>query len=210
MTFTSRLIILLAAITFLLQFSCKDSGTGPAPGEWQPLGWEGKLVPQLVLVDNYLFACAARDGLYRLNVAVAEEQWQYLGFADSTPSRQLDYGVTSLYHNSVTNELLVGLGAQPESLFIGIFRSADLGLTWIPSDSGIRTGQYPRSSEISSLSGSPHSSNTVYAGLLATIYKSDDGGRFWAPLYGVRGAGGLGINALRVAPSAPNEIWAGG
>ncbi len=201
------------ACVIVLQMSCKESGTGPSIpriGEWELLGLEGKLVSNLVLVNNYLFACAGKDGLFRFNLDESNSQWTYLGFADSTPIRALDYGVRTIIYEPVSNELFVGISAQPESLAIGVFRSTDLGNSWVPSDGGIRFDTYPRSSEIASLARSPHDQNILFAGLLSTIYKSGDRGRVWHRVYGHREAGGLGINAIRISPTNPNEMWAGG
>jgi len=193
-----------------LQLACKDSGAGPGTESWERLGLEGKLVPNLVLVNNYLFACAGKDGLFRLDLHKSNAQWRYVGFADSTPIRELDYGVRILIHEPISNELFVGIGAQPESLATGIFRSSDLGNSWVPSDSGIRFDTYPRSSEIASLARYPHDRNILFAGLLSTIYKSEDRGRSWHRVYGVREAGGLGVNAIGFSPINASEIWAGG
>lgn len=135
-----KLILNLTLICVLLftAFSCNDKGVDPIIGEWENLGLEGKLVNDIKLIDTYLYACAGKDGLYRLDLSKSNSAWSYLGFADSGLFRQLDYGVTSLIKIQSSNEFLIGLATYRDSTEIGIFRSSETNLTWIPSDSGIR------------------------------------------------------------------------
>ncbi len=209
-----RFINLLLCIVLLLLFNCKKNSSGISTqnqvGEWQSLGLEEKLVNDLVLINDYLYACAGRDGLYRLNRYTSNAQWEYLGFADGDLYRQLDYGVTTLLYLPATNELLLGVNTHRDTAEIGVFRSSDFGQTWIPSDSGIRTQSHPKSSQIHFLCRDPNFSNVVFAGLSSTIYKSTNNGDTWNKVYGIREAGGLGINVIRFSLANPNEVWAGG
>lgn len=66
----------------MLFIGCEDSSTDTLDGHWEFLGLEEKLVLDLVLSNNHLYACAGKDGLFRLDVEEAEAEWQYLGFAE--------------------------------------------------------------------------------------------------------------------------------
>ncbi|MCH8068601.1 MAG: hypothetical protein IID16_04930 [Candidatus Marinimicrobia bacterium] len=194
---------------FLLFSGCEDdTAVTWDVGEWEFLGLEGKLVPELVLSDSFLYACAGKDGLFRLNLT-GQVEWEYLGFADSTVFRELPYGVTSVYIDELSNVIFVGIATSSPN-GIGLFRSEDGGLNWIPSDSGINTEQYPWSTDVQSLNSysSPH--KVILVGLTATIYRSLDGGLSWNLAWGNRDAGSLGINAIRFNIAEPNYIWAGG
>ena len=196
-------------VIILLQLSCKNNSTGPEIGKWELLGLEEILVNDLKLIDNYLYACAGKDGLFRLNLNNSNNQWEYLGFADKGLYKQLDYGVTSIVKIPSTNELLIGIATHRDSSETGLFRSSDNGITWTTSDSGIGSEQYQKRSEIVTLIIDIYSTNTLYAGLTATIYKSIDGGLSWNLKRGIHGTG-LGINSIIIAQTKPNQIWAGG
>ena len=197
-------------VILLLQLSCNNNSIVPEIGKWELLGLEGKLVNDLKLIDNYLYACAGKDGLFRLNLNGSSKDWEYVGFADPELYRQLDYGVTSLVKIPSTNELLVGIATHRDSSETGIFRSYDNGFSWVPSDSGIRTDQNHKSSQISSLYINPFSSNIIYAGLNSTIYKSIDAGKSWKLVLGNPYTGGLGINIIRIPLFNALKVWAGG
>lgn len=200
-------IISLAACMFCI--ACEDGGTNPRVWEWESLGLEGKLVPELVLANNYLYACAGQDGLFRLDLQKGGIQWEYLGFADSMVPRELPYGVTSVYIDETTNFIIVGI-ATPSTSGTGLFRSEDNGLTWVPSDSGIQTQQYPWSTQVQSINGTSSRDSVLLAGMSATIYRSTDRGLSWTLVEGNPDAGGLGINTIEINPLNTNEIWAGG
>jgi photosystem II stability/assembly factor-like uncharacterized protein len=137
-------------------------------------------------------------------------QWGYLGFADSKLIRQIDYGVVDLYCDPANLETLVGISTHRDTSEIGIFRSHDWGETWVPSDNGIRTEKYPKSSQVASLSGFPPPTNILLVGMSATIFKSSDGGRSWTHVWGNRDASGLGVNAIKFNARKSIEVWAGG
>ncbi len=214
-----KYLIIFSSIILFCTIGCKKSvpveGNGnpcndilPPIGVWQPLGLEGKLVPHLVLVNEYLYACAGRDGLYRRNLC-RDAKWEYLGFADSTLFRQLDYGVTSLFYNNLNSEMVLGICTHRWEPEIGIFLSTNFGLTWIPSDSGIRTPRFIKSTEVSSLNGYPNA-NIIFSGMSATLYKSGNNGRTWKLVWGNPDAGGVGINSVKFDENDHRNIWAGG
>jgi photosystem II stability/assembly factor-like uncharacterized protein len=207
---TKNAFLIIISIIIITQLSCSDNTTEPEKGEWSGLGLEGKLVNDLKLIDSYLYACAGKDGLYRLDLNQSDSGWTYLGFSDSGLLRQLYYGVTSIVKIPSTNRLIVGLATHRDTSEVGVFRSTDEGSTWIASDVGIGTDYYPKSTEISCLYVNTFVQNTIYAGLYSTIYKSLDGGNSWYLVQGIHGVGGLGRNAIRIAHNNPSTIWAGG
>jgi len=215
-TFKVFWFILFSTIYGCNQYSPVDQNSNQTEGQktpvnhtWETLGLQGKLVPNLVIVRNYLFACATRDGLFRLRLDVENAQWEYLGFADSTLVRGTRYGVVALFFNPIDCEIIMGISTHRFISEIGVYKSRDFGHTWVPSDSGIRTVQYPKSSEVASIKGSPLSAKNVLLGLSGSIYKSTSGGQNWKRVWGNQGTG-LGVKTITFHATKPNSIWAGG
>lgn len=230
MTNFLRMVPVLIAAASFLYFGCQRGPTGleerrdpetppdstnqdrPIPdvvGDWQFLGLEGKAVYQLLLSGQYLYATVGKYGLFRLNLDSVETGWEYLGFAVDTtfPSDKI-YRVTSVYIDESTGVILVGIHTS-QLAGTGLFRSEDGGLTWVPSDSGIATDEYPWSSSVRMLNGSSSPINVVLAGIIGAIYRSQDRGRFWELVWGNR-TGSTSIGAITFAASAPRMVWAGG
>jgi photosystem II stability/assembly factor-like uncharacterized protein len=85
---------------------------------------------------------------------------------------------------------------------MGVFRSADGGLTWSPASQGI-IGR-----SVSALAVDPSSSATVYAGTpLGTIYKTTDHGATWVSSGNGLFAGGAPITALMIDPVTPSTLY---
>jgi photosystem II stability/assembly factor-like uncharacterized protein len=114
-----------------------------------------------------------------------------------------------VYVDESTGVILVGIHTF-ELTGTGLFRSEDNGLTWVPSDSGIATDEYPWSSDVWSLKGVSSPAHVILAGSSRGICRSQDGGRFWEFVWGDPGGGGIRIDAIEFAPSAPSTVWAGG
>ena len=106
----------------------------------------------------------------------------------------------------------------------GVFRSADAGETWTPSNEGL-----PSHLRTRHLAWSPSSPEVVYVTLMqaggetpwsAGVYRSNDGGRTWQPRNGglrqVVGKPGNGNNlctwtdCIAVDPRNPDVVWTGG
>src|SRR5690349_8448156 len=61
---------------------------------------------------------------------------------------------------------------------------------------------------ISAATGIPGDKNTYYAGAASGgVWKSTDGGNRWVPIFDSQPVQAIG--ALAVAPSDPNQVWAG-
>lgn len=192
-------------VILLLQLSCKNNSIVPEIGKWELLGLEGKLVNDLKLVDNYLYACAGKDGLFRLNLNGSSKDWEYLGFADMRIERELEMGVTDIV--SVNGNLLVAVSSGYQLGYSGTYLSIDNGKTWQVSDSGMITNP---SSQIIRFQQHPMLKETIIAATgIHLIYRSTNGGSVWNKIYGIEGAGGIHY-AVNFAQTSPNEIWAGG
>lgn len=203
-----RLLLILAIVA-----ACdKDAPVEPpfSFGEWESLGLPGKLVAELVLDGNYLYACACKDGLFRLNLTHTDTAWEYLGFADSTLFRTLEDGVTALNIHPHTGDLLIGMNtrraAVPEE--IGVFRSTDFGQTWAPSDAGLPRIPYNKSNDVSSLCSSPSSPDRLFIGTSTMLFRSEDRGNSWEHVLGEGGE--IRMDALSVSYTEPGVVWTGG
>ncbi|RKY55257.1 MAG: hypothetical protein DRP93_03690 [Candidatus Neomarinimicrobiota bacterium] len=200
-------INLLISITLLILIaSCGNQI--PELGEWQSLGLEDKLVGKLHIFDNELYACAGRDGLYRIDLNIGDSDWDYLGLADTSISSMLESGVTDII--KANNDLVVSYGADFELQKSGIYRSNDSGETWIASDSGMSNQSYPTTSQVIKLDQHMSTPESIFA-CTATglIYYSEDGGNAWKRIYGQDGAGAINYSII-INPNNLNEIWAGG
>jgi len=200
-----RYLTLIIASVLPLHFSCKDTGVGPTTGNWKLLGLEGKVVSQLKLIDNHLYACAGRDGLFRVNITSINKYWEYLGLADAA----LESGVTDVV--SLNGHLLVSYVAGDQSQKRGVYRSSDAGVTWLASDSGmITTTEYPTTSQVIRLRQSPTNPSHVLAGTTVDlIYLSTDSGIIWRKIFGTLGASAINYSICFSNASA-SEIWVGG
>lgn len=200
-----RLGILVLLILSIFT-SCKKNGpVEPYLGVWWSLGLQGKLVSELALHKNYLYACAGRDGLYRLNLFYENSQWEYLGLADSSAERTLEHGVNSI--TMIDDTILVGyLGGTNKA---GIYRSTNYGKTWLESDSGLYTSPfYPTTSEVLSIAANQYTYNIVFASLSSAIYKSTDFGISWKLKDSFRDAKS-NVFAIKFNPKSTNEVWVG-
>jgi len=187
----------------LTQLSCKNNITDPIETNWELLGLEGKLVNDLKLIDNYLYACAGKDGLYRLDLNYSTKEWEYLGFADSLIERGLEIGITDII--SINENLIVGYSASQDLNYNGIYLSNNNGKTWQPSDSGMITNP---TSQIIRLKQYSQQSDIIFATTVAhLIYKSNNAGAVWEKIYGMVGGGAV---HYAVNISNKNEIWIGG
>lgn len=204
-----RSLQLLFVILISFDMGCKHSTDALRAENWQLLGLEGKLVSRLVLAGDYLYACAGKDGLFRLSMTNQWAGWQYLGLADDNLERTLESGVTDL---SIVNDfLLVSYVAGYQLQKHGIYRSPDNGQTWQPSDSGmIVIPEYPTTSPVIQIEPCPTNSLIIIAGTTTSlVYGSKDGGESWQRAHGTPGAGSINY-AVRFNTITSNEAWIGG
>jgi photosystem II stability/assembly factor-like uncharacterized protein len=100
-----------------------------------------------------------------------------------------------------------------------IWRSTDLGETWIESTEGLTYGEGgPELTKIWNVQPTNH--GVIYAGVEpAGLFKSTDGGATWQHVEGLTnhpsrsewggGNGGLCLHSIVVHPTDPNRIWVG-
>jgi len=194
-----KLLFLLALLT--MQSCEKKLGTEPEEPQWELLGQDGLIINQLLLAGDYLYSCAGRDGLFRLDVTKEKINWEYLGFADSTLSDKYNVGATSIIVDQNNDNLLVGLNSTNSS--IGIYRSNDMGLSWTPSDSGIRDNQLLQSDKTSLIAGN---SSVVLAAIDDRLYQSYNNGKFWKKVY--NSPANASIGTIKVSSTKENTLWA--
>jgi hypothetical protein len=199
-------------LILLLLFNCKKNSSGISTqnqiGEWQSLGLEDKLVNDLVLINDYLYACAGKDGLYRLNRHTSNAQWEYLGLADTALERTLESGITDVIN--IEDNLLVSYVAGYQHNKRGIYRTSNNYTTWLASDSGMSSlPDYPTPSQVLNLDQHPANPSIIFAGTSVNlIYKSQDGGHSWRSVYGSLASS---INlAMRINDKNFHQIWVGG
>lgn len=106
------------------------------------------------------------------------------------PLRLLAVGFQAIYRSDDTGENWVrirtpfygrALAIAPGVWYaggMGMFKSEDSGLTWVPADRGL-----PRPVLVRSLAVDPSQPGTVYAGTEGSgLYKTTDGGQSWVPI----------------------------
>lgn len=170
---------------------------------WEYLGLDRPA--RLKLIDDYLFACAGRNGLYKLKLMNGNTQWEYLGFADTTTT--YDYwGVSDIYYHKPSNEIFVGIRtAQRLVEETGIFRSSDFGINWVPSDDGIIINNLRISTKVDRFLGIDNP-NVIIVNISWRTYRSIDNGRSW-----LRGGSTSGeIRTIKNDVKNNNIIWIGG
>lgn len=182
----------------------------PRPEGWVSLGLEDKTVNRLVLAENWLFACAGKDGLYRIkHPASPGDEWQFLGLGDLDVVVPGLFGVTDLV--AIEDTLIAAIWSGTETP--GIFRSVDDGVTWLVSDSGFVTDRsYPSSGVIRRLVRSPLNSHLLVAGCQGdrVIYLSENLGLSWRLSFSFGVGGEFSFRTVGLHPNQVNEIWAGG
>ncbi len=180
----------------------------PEPGEWQDLGFEDKLVGKLHIIDNELYACAGRDGLFRKSLKKYNAKWKYLGLADTTENRTIEIGLTDVV--KINDELLVSYLESYKQEKCGVYRSVDDGENWTPSDSGMFIiNGFITTSQVIRLKQHPAIPEIIFAGTsMSVIYKSEDGGKSWSKVYGELGTGALNY-AIEFTPDNYDNIWVG-
>jgi hypothetical protein len=99
-----------------------------------------------------------------------------------------------------------------------VFRSDDLGQTWLQSSSGLTYGDGDDKPKISAVWNVTPAHGTVYAGVgPAGLFRSEDGGQTWQHVDGLTnhptrptwspGAGGLILHSIVPHPTDANRMW---
>lgn len=180
------------------------------PG-WVSLGFEDHWAVELGLDWPHLYACAADEGLFRLDLEQTRKQWGYVGLADTSLSDVPfgHYGNRGVQDVAILSDgtLLAGIESGIAH-FPGLYRSADDGETWLRSDYGVADSSAPYASTIRALKIIPCEDSTVIAAGNA-VYRSEDSGRNWSLVLG-RPTWGNYFDDLQVNPTSCGIAWAGG
>lgn len=212
--------ILLSMLLFItLLIGCKsDKAVGPPPKDnpeprptgWITLGLEDKRINRLVLAGEWLYACANKDGLFRIkHPAQLGDEWQFLGLGDLDVIVPGLFGVTDLVF--IDDTLVAGVWSGTKTP--GIFRSINDGADWIVSDSGFVSDRtYPSSGVIRRLVRSPLHSRLLVAGCQGdrVVYLSEDLGVSWKLVFRFGIGGEYSFRTVGIHPHRVGEFWVGG
>ena len=189
-----------------MQFIAKESNTS-APATWKSLGPEtwttssynpglGRI--NVITVDpvdsNIIYVGAPAGGLWK--TTDGGSSWQNL--TDHLPILGAS-GLSIDPNNTDVLYLGTGDGDGSDTYSIGILKSIDGGLSWVPTGLNWTTNQFR---VIRKVVISPASSDTLYAATSAGLYVSDDAGANWTKV-----ANGS-FRDVEVHPSNSNIVYA--
>jgi hypothetical protein len=194
----------------LILNTCKDNGIDSTIEPLSYMGFEDKVVSRLLFVDPYLYVCAGRDGLWRINIVSMSNEWEFLGLEDTSLSSELPRGVLDVV--VLDKDILVayneaGAHKEPQST-VGIWRSNNDGTSWFRSDSGVPesiTSEYEFNS-FTAIKRSPHVENILFSMIAPTVYKSIDNGHSWEIVKERRGYI-HNYGSIKFNPNSYGEAW---
>ncbi len=195
------------------------SGVSP----WLNVGLAGNRIAKIRVTPKFIYACAERDGLYRLNKMNVGSPWQYLGFKEPPVTKQKDSpppstGILDVAISSENeNTLLVGRGILVPGV-AGIYKSTDGGTEWYASDNGFDTktswwNPFANDRYAQVLFVPREQKDTVFVGSAwrGDVFRSTNFGSTWqivGPSAGI--ALFQEITSFAQDPTAPRTFWAGG
>jgi len=173
----------LYIFTLSLLFLQCDIITGSKSGSsWGNLNFPEQSVYVLFLDGNDLYVDAGYDGLWVLDVSKSNAEWEYLGHRVTEGERHFESGVQAIdvYKGTIFIGYISPLKLDSGN-YIGVWKSVDRGMTWLPADAGIRIPEEGWSSA-RSIIRSPFNPDEMFLGY-GDVYKSDDGGMQWYRVY---------------------------
>ena len=204
---SSRLAFLLAFLLSIVGISCRDSVSPPARKayDWQPVGFQGRLVIRFKESGNVVFVCAGGQGIWKR--PRTGQTWEYVGLADTSIDPLALQGVIDLSVHPLDTNSIVALVRPNTFSKHGVFKSSDGGSSWNPSDSGLAytvgsTRAYHRFDRLLGYS------DTLY-GLSSDVYRSRDFGSIWAFSSNIGSMPG-NIYCLSATGIDLEDIWIGG
>lgn len=172
---------------------------------WRFIGLQDNFALRLKIAEPYLYVCAGVYGLFRTDIYNPENNWEYLGLADTSLGFYINRGVQDVLTNSQNPDWLLvtftpDLGTDPST-----FKSQDGGTSWIPADSGlvITIGGYLLHFHL--LRFLEYPGKIVAAG--HGVWHSENFGDFWQ-YYTIDF--GIWVNAFEKHPVYPNIVLLGG
>ena len=200
---SSICLILLIGIV-----SCDDNPVDVdlSNAHWDYIGPSGVAAWNLEVAGEILYLSGSEYGLMSYNYK-ENMDWKLLGLADSSGLEPPRWGVADV--DIFNDTLLVAVynyrrgGPLNER---GVWRSEDNGVTWIPSDSGMLSADWMRSS-MWSIKRSPDKTNILVTSY--PIYKSGDGGKIWQLKYPDRNRIGSFpfVHKIKWNAYKPGEVW---
>jgi uncharacterized protein (TIGR03437 family) len=175
-----------------------------------------KIAAIAVAPDSSAILCASQQGLWRSTDGA--QTW-----TSSIPGTA--FATSVVFDPTDPNNAYAGVGYSNGSSKNGVYHSTNGGVTWTQSTTGTAAGMLPSANvgriEIALAASSPstlyvqiqNSSSTAFGSLLG-IYKSVDGGGTWnrltIPNSSLWGNQLWYDNPIRLSPTDPNVVWAGG
>ncbi len=209
-------LIIKSIIFFILSFiSCEKNyspaipNLKPTTGTWHFLGFEDKNAYKVRQNSDYLYACAASNGLWRKNLSEVSSQWQFINLGDTAALTA--YGVQDVIFDELNEDWLLVTCRSENPENHSIYRSFDNGNSWHYADSALQVSYnfngvwyyYYRSFEYLI------KTNQGILGIKSGIYFSDNFGETWQLRGGV-GASTIGIYDIDISKNNENIIWVSG
>lgn len=173
-------------------------GAKPLPaqnesGEWRLLGLQGRIVQQLRLHDQHLYA-TTDNGLYRKDLRASDTLWTPFGLQGKHARALLIFNADTML-------------ASTQFDTVSLYRTTDAGVAWSSYQNGFG-GQFSES--VLAIERHPQQPNILFATGATVVAKSLDRGQSWQISHGNWGGLATGVNFITIDANDANLIWAGG
>jgi len=182
----------------------------PTTGTWHFLGLEDKYVVKLRLNRDYLYACAATKGLWRLNIIDDNEYWEHLGLVDTSSSNSSWYGVQDVAFDEQNDNWLLVAFHPEKAEYHSVYRTFDGANSWNYADSSLLISIFHNGNwyyEYARVNNLIENNNRIL-GIESGAYYTNDFGDTWHKLGNI-GAPAKGIYDVKISPQNSNIIWIG-
>jgi hypothetical protein len=169
-----------------------------ANAQFEYLGLSGVRVNRLRLYDNYLYA-ATTDGVFFRESERTDTLWTRIG-----PPHVNTNTVLLIDRDTI----LVGVETTLSQDTVSVYRTTDGGAQWRPFQNGF--GGDTEFKEVTNLEYFNGQSERIFATGLNVIASSTNRGLNWEVSWGLWDGFGFATQFLRIYPSNPDIIWAGG
>ncbi|MBN2426063.1 MAG: hypothetical protein JXR46_16820 [Calditrichaceae bacterium] len=231
-----KILLALSISYFILVIpSCIISPDEPIDGNgnWISIGLEGKLITNIKTTKNYIYACAAFDGLFRHPISSLNNDWEYIGLEHHTLINGISIdtlkGVSS--PNTVgMSDVIINPNNENEMIAViitlgpnvpGIYKTVDGGENWIEADSGYGfipywwpddSGRFNPWKSAQVLFNPTHQFDVIFAGDVWNdgIYRSTNSGLTWEAVIKPNLNTFSQTNSFSQDPYDPTIIYAGG
>lgn len=180
-------------ILFFIAIVAKPLPAQNEPGEWRFLGLRGRIVQQLRLHDQHLYA-TTDNGLYRKDLRADDTLWTPFGLQGKQARALLIFNADTML-------------ASTQFDTVSLYRTTDAGVTWSNYQNGFG-GQF--SENVLAIERHPQQPNILFATGATVVAKSVDRGRSWQISHGNWGGLATGVNFVKIDTNDSQIIWAGG